>query len=660
MKNKSICNGLIGFVLTITLFGLGVNVFAETIEAGAGPAVMTADSISTQSDDIAVLDAPVGGYPHKSLIFTIADVVFFSYYDDTMLELYNSSGTLIWNNGGLPLNKGGHVNITVPQGVYMARGSKKFSILTGDPITRYVVGYYAMDQDGFGASKEIYTWVPTLYDHCKFIVFAYENDTNVTVEYTDTGVDIATFTLNKGGHWDIESLSAKWLHVTADKPVSALTCYDQAYFVPSASGRWSGKEFYTYVSDIAHWPEDLTVMAFENDTQVTLTDTTTSAVIWSGTLNSGQPYVQSYPSGANKFITITSTKDVTVSVQPWVSMTDAYHQGTYVQDRSGSGIGTDLIASTLRSGYLYILSYNDATNVSVYNSRTNALMASYVLNEGQSVQANPGNGLWRIIASNNVSAYSGYGTWNAGFAPVEFGQITNPLNLSKAHDLPDGAVAAGGKIKYTITFDNSDNDDTIHNVMLLDSLPAELIYVDGSASGGGTYDAATGTVRWILGDLPAYAAQQSVTFEVRVSPDALPGAVITNYAIIDGDEIPPTTASVDARVVASIGINILPYNGSYPNYISATRQYVLSVAVMGSNSLNVRNIASVTFGATGVEASPIRAAAYADINRDGVVDALYNFNSLSCNFKIGDTQGVLTATFSNGVSIQGRDSVVIY
>lgn len=91
--------------------------------------------------------------------------------------------------------------------MYRARGSEKFAVLSGDPISAYVCGYYAMDQNGFGASTELYTWVPQLYGHCKFIVFAYQDNTNVTVEYTDTGVDIAAVTLNRGQHWDIESLS---------------------------------------------------------------------------------------------------------------------------------------------------------------------------------------------------------------------------------------------------------------------------------------------------------------------------------------------------------------------------------------------------------------------------------------------------------------------
>ncbi len=107
-------------------------------------------------------------------------------------------------------------------------------------------------------------------------------------------------------------------------------------------------------------------------------------------------------------------------------------------------------------------------------------------------------------------------------------------------------------------------------------------------------------------------------------------------------------------------IDILPYNGTSPNYIRANQAYVLSVAVFGSAVFNVKDIASVTFGPTGLEAAPIRAAAYADVNKDGFIDALYNFNNIACKFKVGDTQGTLTATLKNGSVVKGVDSVKVY
>jgi len=372
-------------------------------------------------------------YDYVSHIFTVTDVIFFSYYDGTMVALYDSYGSLIWDNNGVPLNKGGHAHITVNQGVYTACGSKKFSVLTGDPITRYVVGYYAMDQNGYGASTELYTWVPRLFSHCSFIVFAYHDNTQVTIENTDTGTIIASFNLNKGEHWRIESLSQKWLHITADKPVSALTCYDQGYFVPSSNGKWSGTEFYTYVSDIAGWPQDLTVMSYADGTSISIKDSDTGVNIWSGIINEGKAHVQSYPSGADKFFTITSDKPVTVSVQPWKSYTSSYHQGAYVADSTGTMLGTDLIGSTLNGGYLYVCAYRDSTNVVVYNSQTGSYINNYILDVGDYIQANPGNGLWRLISNYPISAYSGWGHWNADFAPVEFREIT-PVNVEISTD----------------------------------------------------------------------------------------------------------------------------------------------------------------------------------------------------------------------------------
>jgi hypothetical protein len=171
-------------------------------------------------------------------------------------------------NGGNPLQKGQHAILDwqVSQGIYRVVGSKKFAVLTGDPAVegRGVSGYYAMDANGLGTCKELYTYVPVLYDphyvgHQFFIVFAYQDNTQVTVQQ-DIGngdyQDVNTFTLDKGKHWANSELYNEYLHIIADKPVSALTCHDQSYFAPSANGRWSGTEFYTYLSGIVDWPAD--------------------------------------------------------------------------------------------------------------------------------------------------------------------------------------------------------------------------------------------------------------------------------------------------------------------------------------------------------------------------------------------------------------------
>jgi uncharacterized repeat protein (TIGR01451 family) len=547
-------------------------------------------------------------FPHKSLVFTVADVVFFSYSDGTMLELYDSSDNLVWNNGGVALDKGGHALVTVSEGVYLAQGSEKFAVLTGDPISLYVMGYYAMDQDGYGASTEIYTWVPQLYDHCKFVIFAYHDDTDVTVEYTDTGVDIVNVNLDKGEHWDTESLDTEWLHVTSDKPVSALTCYDQGYFVPSATGNWSGTEFYTYVSDISGWPQDLTVIAFYDNTTVTVSETG-GALIWSGTLNNGQAHVEGYPSGADKFFTITSDQPVTVSVQPWVSSTSSYHQGAYIQDRNGVGIGTDLIGSTLSNGYLYILSYYDGTVVDVYNSQTNAYVTTHNLDEGDFVQGNPGNGLWRLRSNNYISAYSGYGIANGDFAPVQFGAIINPLNLNKTDGLgEEECINPGQDATYTICYDNTGNDFDVENVTLTDYLATEMNFV--SASDGGVYDGGDHKVVWDIGTLLAGAPEECVELVVQMDISTTPDITLTNSCTIESDQTPPTTVTEDTKICPVIPIFVDIKPTSCPNSFNPKQRGVLPAAILGTEDFDVTMIdpASIVLTREGdeCEVSPLR------------------------------------------------------
>jgi hypothetical protein len=210
---------------------------------------------------------------YSSYIFTTRDVIFFSYENGTQVQVYSSTGQLLWPNGpDVILAKGQHARAefyNVNQ-VYKVCGSKKFAVLTGDPAVegRGVSGYYAMDANGLGTCKELYTYVPVLYSsgylgHQLFIVFAYQDNTEVTVQ-RDIGngdyQDVNAFTLDKGEHWANSGISNKYLHIIADKPVSALTCHDQSYFAPSAGGRWSGTEFYTYLSGIVGWPADFSLI----------------------------------------------------------------------------------------------------------------------------------------------------------------------------------------------------------------------------------------------------------------------------------------------------------------------------------------------------------------------------------------------------------------
>ena len=459
---------------------------------------------------------------YSSYIFTTNDIVLFSYEDGTQVELYDSAGNPVSVVPNV-LDKGEHTYVNTSTGVYFVAGSNKFAVLTGDATTIGVSGYYAMDAQGRGVGREFYTYAPALHEHCEFIVFAYQDGTSVTIQQEVTnGVyeDIASFTLDKGEHWSDSSLEAKYLHVIADKPVSALTCYDQSYFVPSANGWWSGTEFYAYVSNIEYWPEDLTVIAYHNDTFVSIKDSDTQTVVWEGTLDSGQAHVKSYPIGADQYFTITSNKVVTVDVQPWVATTSGYYQGVFIPNKDGTGMGTELIGPTLGGGYLYILAHTDNTHINLYNSQTGAWQDSNTLDRGEIVNANPGNGLWKITSDKDVSAYSGCSyECTAEFAPLEFNKAI-PI-LEKVDDVND-CVVPGDEINYRIDY-NYPAGPNLPDTNIIDYLPNGVGYC--SSDPCGTYDSNSHTVTWHIGTLEP-GESGFVTLKVKVSAE--PCRTITN------------------------------------------------------------------------------------------------------------------------------------
>jgi uncharacterized repeat protein (TIGR01451 family) len=501
-----------------------------------------------------------------SYIFTTEDIIFFSYENETHLEVYNSSGNSETVDPNV-LDKGEHVIVNTTQGIYKVCGSNKFTVLTGDPATAGDSGYYAMDANGLGTSREFYTYVPqknpAISGTQQFIVFGYQHNTGITVQQDVGNGDyeyIASFTLNEGQHWENPGLSDKYIHVIADKPVSALTCHAEGYFVPSDNGRWSGTEFYTYVGDIQHLNQDLTVIAYDNDTSVTINDTNDpNIVIWSGTLNYGKAYVESFPHDKGQpgqYVTITSSKPITVSVQPWVSYQSNYLQGLFIPDRDGTGIGRmgrDLIGSTLNDGYLYILAHTDDTRVELYNSENGSWEASYALNEGEAENANPGNGLWRIVSDRYVSAYSGFGTHTAEFAPLAFDAKPGLLYLNKIAEFEGTCVMPGDEITYTITYGPNGFDH--NNVFIIDYLPPGVTYDEvnwETMSVDPNYDPNRHTYKWQIGPLDANAPNDSVTLKVKVNGLADPLGTLVNRCEIESD-IAYSTAEVNTPVCCWCG-----------------------------------------------------------------------------------------------------------
>ncbi|MHC4434044.1 MAG: hypothetical protein ACYTBS_19550 [Planctomycetota bacterium] len=127
---------------------------------------------------------------------------------------------------------------------------------------------------------------------------------------------------------------------------------------------------------------------------------------------------------------------------------------------------------------------------------------------------------------------------------------SNSLNLEKTIlGAPEGQVAIvepNELVTYTICFDNNDNDFMVTDILLIDTLAPQLIFVsadDGKASG--FYDAKSHTYTWIPRDMEP-GASACMGLVARVDPDVKPGTTITNSAIIDSNETPSSIVSVSA------------------------------------------------------------------------------------------------------------------
>ncbi len=119
----------------------------------------------------------------------------------------------------------------------------------------------------------------------------------------------------------------------------------------------------------------------------------------------------------------------------------------------------------------------------------------------------------------------------------------NAGNLISLTALPDyvvskqsdagGMTAPGSAITYTIVVRNDGNQDGT-NVVVSDVLPTAVLGAPTAISNGGTYDASTGTIRWVLPTLAA-DAQVTLTFSASVVATAPAGveAVANRVSVTD-------------------------------------------------------------------------------------------------------------------------------
>ena len=183
----------------------------------------------------------------------------------------------------------------------------------------------------------------------------------------------------------------------------------------------------------------------------------------------------------------------------------------------------------------------------------------------------------------------------------------NPLNLSKDDGLADDDFVSPGEIiDYDICYDNTQNTFDVNNVVITDTLPAEVSFV--SATGGGTYASGAHTVTWDIGTLSAGASQQCVQLKVQVDSGTALWTTITNSATIDSDETPPTTQSEDTNICAvtlTPGISVKKVANPISGDPSTDVTFTITVTNIGGCELNpVTVVDTLPGGMSYVSSSP--------------------------------------------------------
>ena len=513
---------------------------------------------------------------YDTYTYTHSDLLIFSYTDGTQFEVYNSASSLVWSG---TVNAGGHNGLTTGAGTYKIKGTNPYSVLTGDELTSYVMGYYAFDKDGKGLSTLIYTyqvntnsWSSANYSN--FIVFAYEDSTSVAISNTVTGAPIWNGTLNTGQHHAEPTLSNVYITVTASKPVSALSYTDQGYYIPASSGTFMGKKFYSWAGTAGGWTEDLNIIAYSDSTTATVTNTETGALIWSGTLNAGG--VKSIPFTSAQYLTVTTDKDVNAGIFPYLSF-NSYYYSVHAQDTSGTGIGTLFYFPAIPGGKMVIFAFTNNTLVTVTNSAGGAVWSGY-LNNGESHQLTPSTkDVYKIVGTNLMSVVYDYGdSAGADFAPQYYATPTTPtVTLNTPNGGETWTVGTGQNITWVASGGTG-------------SLSASLYYSTTGLTGTYTQIATglqnTGSYTWTVPNTPSTTA----AVKIVVTDSAGNVATDTSNAVFTIN-----SAATDQLILTINQIDNSSF-GTITTFVTVTNQDGTSITGLTASNFAVSEGSSCT------------------------------------------------------------------
>jgi len=364
-------------------------------------------------------------HDYASYVYTFKELYLFSYFNDTEIVVNDETGAVLWQG---VLQEDSVQFLDLGEGVYRISGTKKYAVLIGDPVHDSTVGYFALDENSRPLSTKLLTFNPDVNierwgDRAYFILWAYQDDTDVILSDLDTGEIIWSGTLHDGEYTAFqETTSERFLKIEATKPVSAQSYVDTGYFIPASNNTYSGRIFYVYSGGFIDWEgdlhgEDIQVIAYHNDTQVEIRELSGNP-IWAGTLDEGE--IHNEPSVYKKYLKVTSDKDVSVCSMPYFETVNVYHHLMLAQDTEGRGIGEKFFVPCIK-GRLDFLAYENETRVVMKKTSDSTVVLDAMLNAFQHTTWQTTFDVYRVESSKPISIIESSGTHaGAEFVPLYY------------------------------------------------------------------------------------------------------------------------------------------------------------------------------------------------------------------------------------------------
>lgn len=355
---------------------------------------------------------------YTTYFYTANEAVVHGYEADTEVRIVSmSGGNLIWRG---TVGVGETQLVSTGPGVFGFLSNKKASILVGTPSSCTVVGYWLRDQDGRTRSERFYTQLPSSsgFEDDRVIVWAWE-DTDVSIHDVTTDTTVFQGRLTAGQrheitHEQLVGMSSHVLQVQASgADIQVQVYYDEGFAVPGRDGRASGTEFRTYVGRTTEGVNDLTIVSYFTDAEVTVRDIDSDEVIWQGTVPREDSHTLTLTS---RYVQVTSEIEVSVYVAPYVHYGAGYAEHHFSLGAEGTGIEHNFLIPT--PGELWIFSYFAGSEVTVTNTDTDEVVWTGTLGAGHVQGLNPGHGLFQVTANRGISVQGGSMSCGAEYSPA--------------------------------------------------------------------------------------------------------------------------------------------------------------------------------------------------------------------------------------------------